>query len=288
MVEEGRLQNGEDRPGYGPAVAGVSSTSTDAPTGPVVGRGVPVTGPRGREASRHERREQYLSAGFRIVVSDGDGALTMQRLADEVGAAVGTMYRYFASKDDLLAQVQAAAIERLTASVESATERLDEALGGAPFPDPALRAAAQLVVVIEWYCEAHFAFTKEIQLLQQLLGEWTRGLDPADSERLLPSVQAQSAVMLQRIVDAEAAGAVKPGNTLARGVIFTSSMAGVLQIDRLGVFGPPDPALVLARATGFEMLRGWGMAPELIDRAKAVVADVAAAAPLAGAAEFDV
>ena len=40
----------------------------------------------------------------------------MQRLADEVGASVGSVYTYFPSKGALVAEVQREAIERLAAS----------------------------------------------------------------------------------------------------------------------------------------------------------------------------
>src|SRR5687767_2162143 len=71
----------------------------------------------GRVARNRQRRaEAFLAAGLRIVTGEGLHALTMARLADELDTAVGAVYRYYASKDELVAAIQAHAIGRLHGS----------------------------------------------------------------------------------------------------------------------------------------------------------------------------
>src|SRR4051812_45787377 len=62
----------------------------------------PVTGSPGRARRRAARSDAFLDAAMRIVARDGVDGLTMAVLADELGAAKGALYRYFAGKDDLL------------------------------------------------------------------------------------------------------------------------------------------------------------------------------------------
>jgi AcrR family transcriptional regulator len=63
-----------------------------------------------------------------IVERDGVEALTMPRLAEEAGAAVGGLYRYFDSKDALLAGLQVRAADDLAAFLEERLRAEDEPL----------------------------------------------------------------------------------------------------------------------------------------------------------------
>ncbi|MGH9275717.1 MAG: helix-turn-helix domain-containing protein, partial [Acidimicrobiales bacterium] len=80
-------------------------------------QGQPVVASSGRRArNRLARHQHYLRTALQIATADGLHALTMQRLADEVDAAVGTVYTYFPSKGALVAEVQREAVDRLTSS----------------------------------------------------------------------------------------------------------------------------------------------------------------------------
>ena len=69
-----------------------------------------------RALNRLARHRDYLQTALRIATEEGLDALTMQRLAGEVDAAIGTVYTYFPSKGALLAEVQREAIDRLLGS----------------------------------------------------------------------------------------------------------------------------------------------------------------------------
>ena len=63
-----------------------------------------------RQELRLRKRERYLRAARVILLRDGVDALTMQAIASEVDAAVGTIYGYFPSKQILVAELQLEAI----------------------------------------------------------------------------------------------------------------------------------------------------------------------------------
>ncbi|MEL6182651.1 MAG: TetR family transcriptional regulator, partial [Myxococcota bacterium] len=64
-----------------------------------------------RELKRKARREEMLHAAMSIVVNEGVSALTIARLARELDAAVGALYRYFESKQALITALQRQAID---------------------------------------------------------------------------------------------------------------------------------------------------------------------------------
>src|SRR5690606_12964446 len=89
-----------------------------------------------RERNRLARHRSFLDAALRIATDEGVHRLTMQRLADEVDAAVGTVYTYFPSKGALLAEVQREAVDRLTGSYLLLRPVIDERVADLP-PDVA-------------------------------------------------------------------------------------------------------------------------------------------------------
>jgi AcrR family transcriptional regulator len=58
--------------------------------------------PKVSQEYRDARREQILAAGRRCFLRDGFHATSMQDLFAEAGLSSGSVYRYFASKDDLI------------------------------------------------------------------------------------------------------------------------------------------------------------------------------------------
>ena len=56
-------------------------------------------------APQQERRDRVLAVARELAASGGYDAVVMRDVAERSGVALGTLYRYFASKDHLLAEV---------------------------------------------------------------------------------------------------------------------------------------------------------------------------------------
>jgi AcrR family transcriptional regulator len=56
-------------------------------------------------APQQERRDRILTVARELAASGGYDAVVMRDVAEQSGVALGTLYRYFASKDHLLAEV---------------------------------------------------------------------------------------------------------------------------------------------------------------------------------------
>ncbi|MFJ8074224.1 TetR/AcrR family transcriptional regulator [Streptomyces sp. NPDC096176] len=84
-------------------------------------------------------RERILTAAGALLAARGEG-VGMDEIAAEAGVAVGTLYRHFPTKSDLIAAALAELTERLVADVRAAADRVEN---GA---DP----AAELRGLLEW------------------------------------------------------------------------------------------------------------------------------------------
>jgi AcrR family transcriptional regulator len=69
----------------------------------------------GERAPEHERREQILSAAFRLAAAEGLSAVTSRRVAGEAGLSVGSILFHFGTMDDLVVALLEWWLDRLSA-----------------------------------------------------------------------------------------------------------------------------------------------------------------------------
>ncbi|WP_084780676.1 TetR family transcriptional regulator [Planobispora rosea] len=101
------------------------ATGTSAPStaGPSTSKGAPgvasepaSTGVRTR--SQHQRRKRIVQAAAALASRGGVEAMQMRTVAERAGVALGTLYRYFPSKMDLVVAVVGEEIDLLENSIE--------------------------------------------------------------------------------------------------------------------------------------------------------------------------
>lgn len=236
--------------------------------------------PEGRVArNRRRRTDAFLAAGLHIVTEEGIEALTMARLAAELDTAPGAVYRYFDSKQDLMAAIEANAIESLQRShdasigpvAEQVAAQLDE-------PDALIR----LVVLGRWLCSAAQRYPEEVRLLQLVSARRSATLTPDAAQNIAPSILNLVAAVAGTIEAATQAGIVGPGDSLGRAIMWLTAFGGVSVADDLEQY---VPAVLgggrLARQLNADLLVGWGTSPDALTRVEAVVDEVTADDPLA-------
>lgn len=236
----------------------------------------------GRVARNRQRRaEAFLATGLRIVTEEGIDALTMARLAAELDTAVGSVYRYYASKDELVAAIQAHAIGRLHRSHDRSVEPVTAAVAARLGDDDLPVALVRLVVLGRWFCAAAERYPEEVRLLQTVSARRASTLSPAAATGLVPPTMALVAAVSTTIDAAVAAGGARPGDGLGRAILWLMAFGGVFVGDDLeqyvpGVLGGGR----LLRRLNADLLVGWGVAPEVVERVEQAVDDLAGTPPL--------
>src|SRR5258706_3452945 len=88
-----------------------------------------------RETARLAARYEAIIESARALASEsGLGAVQVVPVAERAGIAAGTVYRYFPSKDDLVAAVVSATAEREVAAIRAAAAGAPGTLSGLPPP----------------------------------------------------------------------------------------------------------------------------------------------------------
>lgn len=228
--------------------------------------------------NRRRRSEAFLSTGLRIVTEEGAEALTMARLASELDTAVGSVYRYYGSKDELMAAIQANAIDRLHRSHDRSVEPLVAAV--APRVDDH-EALVRLVGLGRWFCAATDVYPEEIRLLHMVSARRSSVMRPATAAGLLPPAMALVAAVGSTIDAAVAAGALRPGSGLARAIMWLTAFGGVFVADDLEHFVPDVlGGGRLVRRLNVDLMVGWGAAPAAVERVEAAIDGLAGSPPL--------
>jgi AcrR family transcriptional regulator len=104
-----------------------SSSGTSRPSAPPgAGGGGLRSAPRtARERARAEITREILDAGRRHLAPDGAAALSLRAVARDLGMASSAVYRYVASRDDLLTRLIIDAYDSLGAAAENAEAAAD-------------------------------------------------------------------------------------------------------------------------------------------------------------------
>jgi AcrR family transcriptional regulator len=242
----------------------------------------PTAKPGRREQNRITRTKVFLDTAFSIVSEDGFDGLTMQRLADQTDAAIGAVYRYFPSKGALVAEVQRAAIDRLTASFTLIRDRSERAFAELDL-DPIDLALTRLVLLGRWFVATSDTFPQELRLFQMLMSDSRQVMTLEDGLRVLPSAMALLEGARRCIEAATEVGALdEREESMGRVVTWASAVGGVLQLSTLGAY---DAELFdgdrLARTLFTDLLVGWGASRDRLEAADRIVDDLRAGGPLA-------
>src|SRR5215216_4493546 len=183
--------------------------------------------PRVSQQYRDARRREILEAAGRCFAENGFHSTSMQDFFAASGLSAGLVYRYFRSKDELLAELAGEAVEQLHASVEEAiaagerpgTEEvlarllrtIDELdareriarvavhVWGEPLVNPAVGSSFKAEIA-----RLHAAMERLIRTAQAA-GQLDRDLDPAYAARALYSILP--GFLLQRALDPALDGA---------------------------------------------------------------------------------
>ncbi len=202
---------------------------------------------------------RILDAATDLVVHGGFDALSMGRLAKELDYTPGALYRYYASKDALIAAMTAQVIRDFTTVLLQATSLV-----------PADATLERVLVPLLTYRELARTAPHRFGLLSMLLA--TPHVLVADDAEAAPAMLAITAALtpLARALDtARQTGALRfPGEAAGPAVVAFSAVHGLLQLRKQEHRVPSLFDLDgLVRLSLRSLLVGWGADPAQVDAA---------------------
>ncbi|RBM11110.1 TetR family transcriptional regulator [Streptomyces sp. PT12] len=167
--------------------------------------GCPVSAPHRLRADAARNRANILRAARSLLAAHGE-AVGIDEIAREAGVAVGTLYRHFPTKADLVRAIVADLVQRILMDLDEAVARIDAGCG----------AFAELTVLTERISEAA-GVDRTIKAAVGNLG----GIEAE------PRLAEKSGAVLARIVAAgHAEGSLHPDVTAADLMLAMTNLPG--------------------------------------------------------------
>ncbi len=227
-----------------------------------------------RQRSRRKRVARILDGAQELVAADGLEALTITGLAQRLDIAAGGLYRYYESKEALVAALSARAVAQLGQDLASARE------GWAPaLPAAADGALAEIWATVAWYAALPQRRPTLLSLVSRLVGTREQLLEDDET----PAVRAAMVALLSQVAEMFAAAAASgalhepgpdepQGSPLGRALAFWSALHGTLLVGKFARFWPQQHAVFaepqLSLGVAQALLVGWGAKPAVLAAAR--------------------
>jgi AcrR family transcriptional regulator len=190
---------------------------------------------RARSADdRDAVRGRLCDAAAKLFLEEGEAALSMRRLAAEVGCSPMAPYRHFADKEALVAAIRAQAFDRLAEALDGVAQ------------DNRHRAAD--------IGDAYVRFARENPAAYKLMFDLAQPDEAAYPE--LAAAAARARIAMSGYVRELVEAGVLIGDPVELGYVFWAAIHGLIVLDLAGRI-PADPGFeALRRRTLGALMRG--------------------------------
>lgn len=213
---------------------------------------------------RDDKTEAVLDHAMKLIAHEGLEALTLARVAQSLGLVTTALYRYFPSKDALLAALQRRAVTTIHAHFRETRARL-----ATPRSAPEVAALVPLLGVARAYVALPQTHADAFRLVSLLLGDPRRLVPDDEAVRTAPLVAGFLSEVAELFAHAQEQRALDRDDALTRTVVLWATLHGLTQLEKLRRLAPHarDATALCDEATG-ALLRGFGADPAHLSRAR--------------------
>ncbi len=220
-----------------------------------------------RRRKRRKKTEEIVDEAMDIVLSTGFDGLTMARVAQRLDLTAGALYRYFSSKEELIAELEARSITQLHALIDTERKKWTKALRQTV--DSNQWGLRELVAVGQFYEGLLARQPRLFRLISKTLADpLVLVTDEHAAARVALALGGLLSSVTEMFEAAQAQGSLLPGRAEERTAVYWSAHHGTLQTDKLGRFSTTLRANHLAPALRRALLLGWGAKEQSIQDAE--------------------
>lgn len=223
-----------------------------------------------------ERHRALLDTARRIIHTSGLKGFTMTQLAADAGCSIGSLYRYFPSRDAVTAELQRDAIDLLATSLQLSQSHLDSTFRRHRVDDRRLMAVVRLVAAARFWTSASDVYPDEIDLSWSVFADPSPVIGDEDAGHVVPAGLRLLEVAVSLLDDAVEVEALDEGDSFARAVMLVAGTAGVLMTSSLHRWVPSlFDGRRLAEHLARDLLISWGADPRRVEEGGPLVDDLA-------------
>lgn len=215
-----------------------------------------------KDRRRKAQIERILDTAMKIVTGEGGEALTMQNLANQLDYTAGALYRYYASKDQIIAELQIRCIKEFDTLFDNAKAKVEEF-----FDKEELKAILLIIVVGKIF--KHYAFEEPVKFsfLTNLMVEPKVLVNDVDASKVSTEFKNLFIKISMLFFEASSKKLISEGNPAEKALVYLSSLQGVLQLKKLvrvdnSLFDMEN----LIKNLMTTLLLGWGISQENLNK----------------------
>jgi AcrR family transcriptional regulator len=220
-----------------------------------------------RDERRAARREDVQRAALKIVAAEGLSALTIQRVAKEVDASVGGLYRYYPSKEAMIMAVAAAILRELDEAQARDLVAARSLLATSGASEQVVELT-ELMLLVSVYTRLGTRNFEHHALLNAVHADVSPVLPVEGAEELDKAVEPLLVRVVQQLKKLEANGTFVVADGTMRAYVLWATMFGVNQFRTRDRFVPAMYASRKILADMFaNLVTGFGAPREAAARA---------------------
>ncbi len=212
------------------------------------------------ETRRLARKEEIFKTALRLAEKEGREGLTIHRLAQALDLTPGALYRYFPSKNLLLAELQHYVQSQVLALFQEARTSWDG--------KGRVGSLHALLVAADFYLDLESSHPRFAILLGLMVGDPRRFQGSDGLKIVAPSALALFAELEILFDAAERCGALTPGGRREKTLAYWAALHGATHLEKLQEV---EKGLKENRYYGIRMARtlliGWGASKQDIEKA---------------------
>lgn len=221
------------------------------------------------ESRRELKTEAMLARAMEILEADGLEGLTLQRVAQAMGLVTTAIYRYFPSKDALMAALQRRAVRVIAAHFQSELAAVGPRLEKAT---PETASLALLLAMADLYFALPVARPEEWRFVALLLGDPRQLLSEAETAKTAPLLEGFLRDMEALFARAAKTKALDDGDASERVFAFWSALHGAHCLDKVRRVSKAAPSVeAIGRLTALALLSSWGATSARISAARRLI-----------------
>ncbi|MCF8469346.1 MAG: TetR/AcrR family transcriptional regulator [Parvibaculum sp.] len=213
---------------------------------------------------RETRIRGFLQTAMGIIAERGVDGLTLQDVTSAHGISVGAIYRYFPSKDALIAELQRRIVHALSDAIAVCRDGADAWAATAGL-DARTHALLRIAVAGPFYASYARDYPSEFGLIAKSLGDQHYLIEDPDARRIFTVSASDFQGLAAPLAEAAEAGFLTPGNALERALVLWAGLHGLAQLRKLNRLTPGlFHVETLIRQLVETLLAGWGAEPAVL------------------------
>ena len=223
------------------------------------------------QRKRDAKTQKILETAETIIVEEGLDALTIHQLARTLDYAPGALYRYFSSKEELIAELSCRAVQR----IHDVLKQIEQENYGQAEESADLICVVRLVHSAYMYGNLAQSDPASHLLVSSLLGDPKHLLNDTAAVRVHAETMAVLTSFTTLVQSAEETKAIKVGPSAERAIAFWAGLQGIVQLRKVarrdtGIQAMVNPEKIAKRFV-YDLLIGWGAQDEQIQQAYQIV-----------------